>query len=174
MRDIGKPWVKTHPAPPDPLTADISPFAIFYTSDMQTIRIGFTNKTATEQQIEYVIVTFAAGPSAGAVFTWDTDFTVSDVASAGNAKLSAPPTGCTLSSVSHKSALVPGDTNHILTISNSDPSASFAVPVGGRVEIIVYGEIRSDGGEPCAIGWSVGGAEEVTSGTLDIYRSKKP
>lgn len=174
MKNTGKPWATARPAPPDPLTADVSPNSVPYTSDLQTMRIGFTNTTTAAQNIDYVKVMFTGGSSAAAVFTSNQGFTTADAASAGNTKLSSAPTGCKLFAVNQKSTINTGDMNTTLTVQASNPSSSFAVPPGGRVEIIAYGVVRADNGQTCSFGWTVIGADQVTNGFLEVARAKKP
>ncbi|KAF5578726.1 hypothetical protein FPANT_9897 [Fusarium pseudoanthophilum] len=174
MKGTGKEWLKSHPAPPPPLTVDVTPSSVPYTSDLQTMRLGFTNKTPSAQEIEFIIITFASGSSPGAVFTWTQNFNISDVVSAGNCYLSAPADGSELLVANHPSMMVPTDRNVTLSVKNVDGSSRFTVAPGARLEITMFGSIQSDGGEDCSISWSVGGTEDVTNGTFIVKRAKKP
>ncbi|KAK4221600.1 hypothetical protein QBC38DRAFT_121848 [Podospora fimiseda] len=177
MKDVGKPWAQAHPAPADPLEPDVSPSSVPFTDDTQTVRVGFTNKTEKQQTIEYIALSFAGGKSDGAVFTWDKEFVVSpDATDAGKTRISATPDNVALvmTPSSYPSTLVEGDMNNKLIVEAADKKVGkFDVPARGRVEITIFGGIKSEAGKPCTIAWSFAGEDDVFEGGLKIERAKK-
>ncbi|KAI9148412.1 hypothetical protein HJFPF1_12244 [Paramyrothecium foliicola] len=176
MQKYGKPWATGHAAPPDPVSASLSPTFLEYSSDLQNVNATFaSSQQGLNVDLDSITLKFTSGPDHGAFFNGQRNFIVSGESKEGCVRVEGLPLECVMTVSNAPSTIAERYTQTSVFISRArksgDAMQSFRLPYDKPIKITIGGVVKDENGSLCSMSWDVFASNgDTTEGQVWAYR----